>query len=65
MSKLPAHDEHQKEAEEKKDQPGDAVLDPDHLMIGRKDPLPPETGFVVVIVGVMIVVAVSVCGRHT
>jgi hypothetical protein len=64
VGQLPPHDQHQQKTEEEEKQPGDAVLHTDHLVIGRKNPLLPEAGLVVVIVGMMIVVAVSVCG-HT
>ena len=40
IRQLPAHQHHQAKAEEEENQSGDAVLDADHLMIGREDVFP-------------------------
>ena len=49
IRQLPAHQHHEAEAEEQENQPGDAVLDPDHLVIGRDDVFSPEWKFVVIV----------------
>ena len=53
IGQLPAHQHHQAKAEEQEDQPGDPVLDADHLVIGRDDVFFPEWQLVVVVRVVM------------
>jgi hypothetical protein len=42
MGDLPAHQQHEAEAEEHEEQRRDAVLHADHLVVGGKDIFPPE-----------------------
>ena len=43
VRQLKAHQHHQTEPEQQKEQAGDRVLDTDHFVIDRKDVLAPET----------------------
>src|SRR6185503_20193807 len=52
---VPAHQHHQAEAEEQEEQAGDGVLDADHLVIGGKDVVAPETERVMLVPGVVAV----------
>ena len=47
VGQVPAHQHHQREAEEQEQHAGDGVLDADHLVIGREDVLPPEAELLV------------------
>ena len=49
IGQLPAHQHHQAKAEEQENQPGDAVLDADDLVIGREDVFSPEWQLVVIV----------------
>ena len=49
IRQLPAHHHHEREAEKQEDQPGDHVLDPDHLVIRREDVFPPPAELVVIV----------------
>jgi hypothetical protein len=42
IRELPAHQHHQRKAEEEEKQAGDAVLDADDLVVGREDVVAPE-----------------------
>jgi hypothetical protein len=42
VGELPAHQHHQREAEEQEQQAGDRVLDADDLVVGREDVRAPE-----------------------
>ena len=42
VGELPAHEHHQRKAEEEEQEAGDGVLDADDLVIGREDVLAPE-----------------------
>ena len=53
IGQLPAHQHHERETEEEENQAGDAVLDPDHLVVGRDDVLSPERKFVVIVPGIV------------
>ena len=48
VGELPAHQHHQREAEEQEQQAGDGVLDADHLVVDGEDVLPPEPELLVV-----------------
>ena len=60
VGELPAHDHHEHEPEEQKDQAGNPVLDPDDLVISRDDVFLPEAELVMIVVAVLVVVVVSV-----
>src|SRR5690349_10958630 len=64
MRDAPAHDQHQAETKKQERQSGDGVLNADHLVIGGENPFPPEPGFVVIMVPMVVVTMciVSVCG---
>ena len=47
VGELPAHQHHQREAEEEEQQAGDGVLDADDLVVGREDVLAPEAELLV------------------
>ena len=47
VGELPAHQHHQREAEEQEQQAGDGVLDADDLVVGREDVLAPEAELLV------------------
>ena len=49
IGQLPAHQHHQAKTEEEENQPADAVLNPDHLVIGRENVFSPETEFVMLV----------------
>ena len=49
VGQLPAHQHHQREAEEQKYQRRHHVLDADDLVVGREDELPPERKFLVMV----------------
>jgi hypothetical protein len=53
IRQLPAHQHHERKPKEKENQPGDPVLNPNNLVIGRDDVLPPERKFVVVVPGIV------------
>ena len=59
IGQLPAHQHHERKAEEQKDQPGDAVLDADHLVIGRENVLPPKTKLVMIVPMLVLVVVMG------
>jgi hypothetical protein len=66
IRQLPAHQHHEREPEKEEDEPGNAVLDSDHLVVGRDDVLPPKGEFVVVvsvIVVMRIVFGMRLCGE--
>ena len=47
VGELPAHEHHQRKAEEQEQEAGDGVLDADDLVIGREDVLAPEAELLV------------------
>jgi hypothetical protein len=51
----PAHHHHQIESEGQEAQGGDAVLEADHLVVGRKDPFPDKSRIMVMVVMVGVV----------
>ena len=51
IRQLPAHQHHERETEEEKNQPADPVLDADDLVIGRENVFPPEAELVVLVPG--------------
>src|SRR5438270_5626030 len=59
ISQLPTHQHHQRETEEEENQPGNAVLDADDLVVGRDNVFPPERQLVVV---VTVIVVMRVAG---
>jgi hypothetical protein len=50
MGELPAHGEHEAEAEEEEQQTADSVPDADDFVIGGKDVLSPKAKLVVIVV---------------
>src|SRR2546423_1756774 len=49
IGELPPHEHHQAKAHEQKDETADAVLDANHLMVGRKNVFTPKSELVVVV----------------
>ena len=49
-TRLPAHQHHQRKAEQQEEEPGEAVLDSDDLMVGGENVLPPEPELLVMCV---------------
>ena len=47
VGELPAHQHHQRKAEEQEQEAGDGVLDADDLVVGREDVLAPEAELLV------------------
>ena len=57
---LPAHEQHEAEAEEEKGQPGEAVLDADRLVVGGEDVLTPPAELVMIVMVRVVPVVVRV-----
>ena len=59
---LPAHEQHEAEAEEEKEEPAEHVLDADRLVVSGEDVGAPETELVVLVA--VIVMRVMAVGRR-
>jgi hypothetical protein len=65
IGKLPAHDHHEREAEEQKAQRGQTVLNSDHLVIDGENVLSPEPKLMMAVPLIMIMVAVVIVSMLT